>query len=244
LDAGLPAPAWEGADIESAAPPNLGSEPALGGQFAPLPAELSRAKTFAALATQLKDHLYRNQRLTIYKAPSAKKTSRVNESEGDFRARLGHEMKEQRDAAVEKLRQKYATRLAGLQEQVRKAEQRVAKEKEQATQSGFSTVITLGTSLLAALSGRKMFSATNAGRMGTSIRSATRAMKERQDIGHSQDTVEAYRQRLADLEQQFEAETAAVAEQFEAENIPIEPVELRPKKADISVSRVGILWSP
>jgi hypothetical protein len=80
--------------------------------------------------------------------------------------------------------------------------------------------------------------------MGTSIRSATRAMKERQDIGHSQDTVEAYRQRLADLEQQFETETAALAEQYEAENIEIQPVDLQPKKADISVTRVAILWSP
>jgi hypothetical protein len=239
----LPDSPWEEAEIEQDLPPNLANEPARAATFAPLPPELTRAKTLATLSMRLKDHLYRTHRLTIYKAPAFKKTSQVGEAEGDFRARLAHELKEHRDGAVEKLRQKYATKLASLQEQIRKAEQRVAKEKEQATHSSLATMVTLGTSLLAALTGRKMLSSTNATRVGTSIKSATRAMKERQDIGHSQDTALAYRERLAGLEQQFETEAEALGEEYEAQTIKIDTVELKPKKADISVSRVAILWA-
>jgi hypothetical protein len=88
-----------------------------------------------------------------------------------------------------------------------------------------------------------MFSASNATRVGTSFRSATKAMKERQDIGHSQDTVEAYRERLSELEKQFETESTELAEQYDAENIQIQAVDLQPKKADLSVTRIAILWS-
>lgn len=244
IDDALPPAVWEQAEVEKDVQLELEAEPAAAAQFAPLPAELSRATMFQTLTTQLKDHLYRHHRLTLFKAPDVKQMSQPGETEGDFRARLGHELKERRDLAVEKLRQKYATKWAGLQEQIRKAEQRVAKEKEQASQQTMSSMIHFGTSLLGALTGRKLFSATNANKVGTSMRSASRIMKERQDIGQAEETVEAYQQRMADLERQFEEESNQIAADLAAESIKIETVDLQPRKADISVSRVAILWTP
>jgi hypothetical protein len=237
-------PTWDSAEVKSDEMPEIDGEPEPAAQFAPLPADLTRAKTFQSLTTQLKDHLYRNHRLTLFKAPDVKQMSKPGETEGDFRARLGHELKERRDLAVEKLRQKYAAKWSTLQEQIRKAEQRVAKEKEQASQQTMSSVIHFGTSLLGALTGRKLFSATNASKMGTSMRSASKIMKERQDIGQAEETVEVYQQRLADLEKQFQAESDQITSDLAAESIKVEPVELQPKKSDISVSRVAILWVP
>jgi len=244
IEASSASPAWQDAELEQDIQLELETQPEPNATFAPLSSELTRAKTFQTLATQLKDYLYRSHRLTLFKAAGVKKTSRAEEQEGDFRARLGHELKQQRDQALEKLRQKYATKLATVQEQIRKAEQRVAKEREQASSQTMSSMVTLGTSLLGALFGRKLMSATNAARVGTTMRSATRAMKERKDIGHAEETVEAYQQRLDDLDAQFKAEADKIAEQFDANNLKIEPVELRPKKADITVKRVTILWAP
>jgi len=237
-------PTWDEAELEVDESLEVESEPEANAQFAPLPGDLTRAKTFQSLTTQLREHLYRNHRLTLFKAPDVKQMSKPGETEGDFRARLGHELKERRDVAVEKLRQKYAAKWAGLQEQVRKAEQRVAKEKEQASQQTMSSVIHFGTSLLGALTGRKLFSATNASKMGTSMRSASKIFKERQDIGQAEETVEAYQQRMADLEGQFKQESDQIAADLAAESIKVEPIELQPKKSDISISRVAILWVP
>jgi hypothetical protein len=237
-------PTWDEAKLSVDDSLELENEPEADAQFAPLPSDLTRAKTFQSLTTQLKDHLYRNHRLTLFKAADVKQTSQPGETEGDFRARLGHDLKERRDLAVEKLRQKYATKWASLQEQIRKAEQRVAKEKEQASQQTMSSMITFGTSLLGALTGRKLFSATNASKMGTSMRSASRIMKERQDVGQAEDTVEAYQQRLADLEGQFKQESDQIAADLVGETIKLDSVDLQPKKADINVSRVAILWVP
>jgi hypothetical protein len=244
VDDALPSPAWDDAPLQLDADLHYETEPAEGASFAPLAGELTRAKTYTALATQLKDHLYRSHRLELFKSPEMKKTSQAGEGEGEFRVRLAQELKEQRDWAVEKLRQKYATKLASVQEQIRKAEQRMAKEKEQASGQTMSTLVTFGASLLGAFLGRKLVSAGNMSKAASSVRSATRALKERQDIEHAEETVEACQQRLTDLEAQFAAESEQLVQRFSADTLPIEPVLLQPKKADILIARVALLWTP
>jgi hypothetical protein len=243
LDETLPTSLWEEATA-SEEPLETEAAPQGEAKFGSLPAELTKAKAFAGLTTQLKDHLYRSRRLTLYKAADVKQSSRPGEAEGDFRARLAHDLKEQRDLAVEKLRQKYATKVSSLEEQIRKAEQRVAKEKEQANQQTMSSMITFGSSILSAFLGRKMMSATNIGKAATSMRSAGRVLKERQDIGMAQETVEAYRERLQELEKQMQAEAEQLSSDFAGENLKLTSVDLQPKKADIAISRVALLWTP
>ncbi len=54
--------------------------------------------------------------------------------------------------------------------------------------------------------------------------------------------VEAARQRLADLQSQFDAEVAAVAARVDRTSI--ETVTVRPRKSDLSVEEVVLLWMP
>ena len=244
LDESLPPSPWDEATLDCDEQLEFDPTPRKPAKFAPLPGELTSPKIFASLSKQLKDHLYRTHCLTVHKVEGVKQTSRPGETEGDLRARLAHELHERRDAAVERLRQKYAAKWTSLEEQIRKAEQRVAKEQEQASQQTMSSMISFGASLLGALTGRKLVSAGNASKLGTSLRSASRIMKERQDIGHAEDTVEAYQQRLTDLEAQFKQESDEIIAEFESKNVEIVPLELKPKKADLNISRVAILWVP
>ena len=55
--------------------------------------------------------------------------------------RLQESTREQRDRAIEALRQKYAPKQAALQERLRRAEQTVARESEQATQQGEQAMV-------------------------------------------------------------------------------------------------------
>ena len=244
LEETMPTNDWEDASLTNDAQLEFDSEVGANAKFADLPSDLTRAKTFTSLATKLKDHLYRNHRLSLFKATAVKKVSQVGETEGDFRARLNHDLKEQRDAAVDDLRKKYATKLAAVQEQIRKAEQKVEKEKEQASAQTFQSAITFGTSILGAFLGRKMASATNLTKAATSIRSASKVLKERQDVGYAEETKEALTQRLADLETEFKAESEQIAAELGGAGLAIEAVDLQPKKTDIAVSRVALLWSP
>ncbi|NUQ64691.1 MAG: ATP-binding protein [Pirellulales bacterium] len=233
---------WERAQPLAEAP-EVETEPPEGALFAELPGELARPKTYASLAADLKSHLYRTQALTLLRSPLLKETSRPDESEGDFRIRIRQAVVEQRDLAVERLRAKYAPKAASLQEQRRKAEQRVVKERAQANESTFSAAVTIGSSMLGALLGRKMLSATTMSKAATSARAAGRVARQRADVGTAEETVATIDQRLADLDAQFKSEAEKIQRELDPDAVTLEPVEVKPKKADVSVKEVSLVWT-
>lgn len=240
----IQATVWDAAMIES--DQNLETEVAAepAATFDTLPADLNRAKTFAELQTALKDHLYRTQKLPLWKCAELKQVSAPGESEGDFRARISQQVRENRDLQVEKLRAKYAPKLATLQEQLRKAFQRIEKEKSQASQQTMSAAVSFGTSLLGAVFGRKLASATNLGKAATTIRSAGRVASERQDVAQATETAEAIQQRLDDLSAQFEAESTALLDGARAEALTLEEISVTPKKTEITIVDLTLCWTP
>jgi len=180
----------------------------------------------------------------LFRSPATKVLSRPGESERDFRLRLQQDGREDRDRAVERLRQKYAPKMETLQERIRRAEQAVARESEQVTQQGIQTAISIGATLLGALMGRKAVSTSTVGRATTAMRGAGRVLKERQDIGRAQENLAALQQQLADLEGEFKAEAEAATASRDPLTEALEPVTVRPTKQNISVRLVALAWAP
>ncbi len=240
----LSAEPWESGAVLDDGGPELESNGEEGASFADVPSELTRAKKLAGLTTALKDHLYRTERLKVLKCASLKAASSPGESEGDFRVRLGQLARERRDEQKEKLRAKYAPKLASLTEQIRKAEARVEKEKAQANQQLMNTVMTLGSTVLGAVFGRKLASATNISKATTGLKSATKVFSERQDVAAAGETVGAYQQRYADLNAQFEADLQALETSLDPASLALEETSIQPKKADISITKVILAWTP
>ncbi len=235
---------WDTGELSKDGPPDLEKTPEEGAIFAPLPSELAKGKKYLALSTALKGHLYRVHRLTVWKSKSPKFISQPSECEADFRTRLGQSLREQRDLAVEKLRQKFGPKLATLQEQVRKAEQRKDKEADQAKSQAWGTMLSVGSSLLGAFMGKKTLTATNISKVATAARSAGKLVKERSDINYAEDNIEAVQQRLADLNAEFKAETEKIQAALDCETIALDEVTLQPKKTDITINQVALVWAP
>ena len=135
--------------------------------------------------------------------------SKPGESEADFRGRLQQDAREERDAAADRLRQKYAARLASLQERLRRAEQAVGREKQESMQAGVQTAISVGATVLGAIFGRKAVSSATIGRATTAARSAGRTMKQAGDVQRAEETEGAIRQQIQALEDELQAELAA-----------------------------------
>ena len=244
IDESLPGDLWSQAEDRSDEAPDLEQEPEPAAKFATLPSELARSKPYASLATDLKDALYRARKLKIWKSRSLKETSRPDESEAEFRVRLSQAGREARDAQVEKLRLKYAPKIATLEERVRKAQIKVEKEKSQASQQTMNTVFSFGTSILSAVFGRKLMSTTNMTRAASSMRQAGRIARERQDVADAAEGVEVLKQQLEDLNAQFETETQSLQASVSPESLELEEVSIQPKKADIKVEQVRLVWQP
>jgi hypothetical protein len=173
-----------------------------------------------------------------------KTTSAPDESEGDFRSRLALAGRERRDAAVEQLRRKYAPRLLALQERERKAMERVEREKAQLSQQKMQTAFTVGASIFGALLGRKTLSATNINRAATAARSAGRIGRESGDVDRADENLGAVQQQRADLQREFDAETAALGSSLDSGAVTLRKVQVSPRKSDIAVGEVALVWAP
>jgi len=223
---------------------DLESEPQPSAQFVEVPAVATKVKSYASWQKDLANWIYRNQRLELLESPTLNVVSNPGESERDFRVRLQQLAREERDEAVEKLRQKYAPKFAQLEERKRRAEQAVAREAEQAQGQKVQTAISFGATLLSSFLGRKRTSLSTLGRATTAARGVSRSMKESQDVGRAEDNVAAVTQKIADLEAEFQAETAALENTFDPQTEPLEKVSLKPTKANIAVKLVTLAWAP
>jgi len=236
--------AWEDARDAAVAVSDLEKSPQEGAKFADLPSAAGKAKNYAAWSKDLVTWLYGTQKLDLLRSAGTGLFSKPGESERDFRVRLQQSAREQRDAAAEELRKKYAPKQATLQERRRVAQQKVEREADQANQAKLQTAISFGTTLLSAFVGRKAVSASTLGRASTAARGVSRSVKEQQDIGRAEDSAEAVDQRLADLEAELKADMDALEAKFNAQTEELETISLKPKKANIAVQLVALAWAP
>lgn len=235
---------WAQAQDLELDPNDLERNPASGAQFAALPPAAAQAKNYVAWQKDFVNAIYGSRKVTLLKSTTFNQVSRIDEGEGDFRVRLNQSSREQRDAAAAKLRAKYAPKLATLNERLRRAEQAVEREAAQAKQAKFSSLISIGNTLLGAFLGRKAISAGNISKAGTAMRSVGRASQQSADVERAGETVAAIKQQLADLDAQFQAETRAAEGGLDPASETFESIELRPTKTNINVKLVALAWTP
>jgi hypothetical protein len=235
---------WDHATIVGLSISDLEQSTEDNAQFAELPAAAGKAKSYDKWKKDFAGWLYRNQQLELFTSPRLKATSNPYESERDFSVRVQQAIREQRDSAVESLRQKYAPKMATLAEKLRRAEQVVEREAEQAKGQKMQTAISFGSTLLSSFLGRKSLGLTTLGRATTAARGVSRSMKEAQDVGRARETVAAVNQQLSDLDARFQAETEAIEKSFDPQTESLQTISVKPTKANINVMLTSLAWAP
>jgi hypothetical protein len=222
----------------------LSKSPATDTEFADLPGAAMRAASYTAWGKSLTSHLYEQARAEVFFCDAIKLASTPGEDEAQFRVRLSQSLREKRDEAVETLRRKIAPKLATLQDRVARAEDKVEREQAQLSQQKMNTAVSVGAGILGALFGRKAVSVGTIGRASSAARSASRIGRESQDVARADESLEVVRQRLADLQTESETEIAALAASFEGEAVALRKVSVTPRKSDIAVGQVALVWVP
>ncbi len=220
------------------------SEPDDQAEFGPLPESMQVKKKFAAWEKEFKEFLYREQDLPVFKCKELKTYSEPGETEGDFKVRLEQLASENRDLQVEKLRKKYAAKFETLRNRMRRAEERIEREESQYKQKKMDSILSVGTTLMGALLGRKAVSVTNARRAGSSMRSFGRASKEKGDIARAKDNLEDLQADFEELEAKFNDEVTEIESKLNIDNLDFEQLSVRPRKSDISIEDFAVAWLP
>jgi len=235
---------WSAAVESALTDRDVESTPVPGAAFNPLPPDAAQARSYGKWQKDLADVIYRARRLELLRSAEFKVCSAIGEAERDFRVRLQQLAREARDAEVEKLRRKYAPKSASLEEKLRRAEQALDVQKEQSRDAKTSMVVSIGSALLSAFLGKKKVNAGTISKAGTAARGASRSMREASDVERAEQTIEAVRKQLAELEAQFQADLAALESTLAARHEALEPVTVRPKKTNIKVQAVLLTWMP
>jgi hypothetical protein len=244
INEAMPAEPWDQSEPFDDGIPELNKAPEAAGRFAPVPAELARAKSYVAWTKALKSFLYRERTLRVWNCPELKEWSRPLETEREFRLRLVQASREKRDETVEALRAKYAPKLEAIQEQIRRAREKLEREQVQSSRTNWDATIALGNSVLGAILGRKTISKTNVGRATSAAKAAARAAQQRGDVSQAATSLDSLRQKYDDLQAKFQGDIESVADALRPEALALEPLPLRPRKADITVERVVLAWLP
>ena len=212
--------------------------------YADLPAGALRSASYTRWSRDLASHLYQNQRLDLWQCDALKMRSNPGESEGDFRSRIALALREQRDARATGLRKTFGAKLATLQARLQKANERSDRERGQLSQQKTQTAISMGASVLGALFGRKVLSSGNIGRATTAARSASRIGRESEDVQRAEESVEQIQAQIAALDRECEAAIAALDTSLDPKTIALRVISAAPRKADIAVGKVVLLWAP
>lgn len=241
---GAPEIDWDSAPVVSDPDPEIDREPESGAAFAELSAVASNPRNYAGWKKDLAVYLYQNRWITLLECRELKIISSPGEEEGAFRGRMRHMLREKRDREVETLKRRYEKRFTAIQDRVRRAEHKIEREKEQYKHQKTQTAISIGSTLLGALLGRKVASSGSLGRATTAMRGVGRASRERKDIAQAEAELEAQRQKLEDLEAEFQEAVTGLEAAFDPETLELGEVAIRPRKSDIMVEETLLVWTP
>ena len=129
------------------------SEPLAARGWLAIPRGALTAARLKSVEKALTAHLFHTAPMTIGHCPSTKLYSGAGESYDQFVARVRQSARELRDREVGKLRDAWAKKLDKAKNDVRKAEERVAREKGQARSAQLDTALGVGTTVFGAIFG-------------------------------------------------------------------------------------------
>lgn len=233
---------WEHDQPPPLKPEELGADPAAGAGFAELPGFAMNAADYKQIEKDFAEWLYRNERAELYSCPTLKAYSKLGEGESEFRSRIAQQAREARDAAVDKLRDAAKKKLDAVQTRIQTAEGALAKQKAESRSAQLQAGASVLGGILGAVLGRKSGLGTRS--TGSVITKGTSVYKQHQDVSVAEDKVESLQQQVAEIEQQLQADVAALSQSWDPAALALETEVVKPAKTNVSVDSVALLWLP
>ena len=221
----------------------IGTAPTPSAGFGALPGFAMNAANYKQVENEFSEWLYRNERAEVFSCPQLKVFSLLHECEADFRARIIHQAREFRDVAIDKIRDAASKKITMLEARQRTAQGQLSKEKAESSSATLQAGVSLIGGILAAILGRKagLGSIT---RGTSSINKATGAYKQHQDVANAEAKVIAAGAEIESIQAELVEGINKLMDSFDPALLPIETEVIKPKKTDIKVQTIALLWLP
>jgi len=205
---------------------------------------LDKSAYFKALERNLKEYLYRNRSVAVWRNAHLKLYSRVGETRDAFLERCDRAAEEQEDVEAAKLRTKLEAKIDRIQVQLAKAEDRVVElEADTRARRGQELMAGAGELIGAFLGGRSRTRgiAAKLNRMA-SRRSQTSRTKQRLETAENRvvEKVDA----LENIELSLADSLIEIDERWQERATDIESVDIGLEKTDIQIQQTALVWVP
>jgi hypothetical protein len=203
---------------------------------------------FSAAKTAIRDHLYRDQEITLYHNPSLNLYSRVGESEAEFETRCSTVADTMADTDADKLRKTLTTKLDRINASIEKAEDKLREIEFEAqsrkSDQRTSQVLDIAGGLLGSLLGGR-----------STTRSITSGIRRSQSKGRMvakaeervKTTENRYEELLDDrdeLESKVADDLMAIQDEWQDKVSDIRTMTIGLEKADIRIDDLTLVWIP
>ena len=225
--------AWDEAREEEDDFTNLPHNAPKNATFHTLPKVILEDKGLKKAIRELKDMLYKEKYLELYRCKSPKMESKISESHADFIVRVQDSLNDKKEEQIEKLKTRYAGKEKTLQNRLYRAKEHIAKESSDST----SSMIEAGIAVIGALFGR-----TSPTKIGRAVKKGSKILKERGEMSRAEERLADIQADIETLEYELEDKIDLLNEKFSIDNCEIESFKIKPRKTDIDVEVCAIVW--
>lgn len=230
---------WEEAEELDFTSDALALTPATDALYASVPESVNATTKFTALKNQLSDHLYVNSRVTLLYHSRLDLYSNVDEESSDFQARVRRAAEDQRDEEVEKLKDRYQTKLDRIEDKLRRERRELSDAESELSARKRDEVLSAAESVLG-LFGRRRLGSTLS-RASSKRRMTTRAGQE---IEESEEQIKTFEKDLEELQKELQAEVQDIHDRWAGVAEQVEEFYVRPRRADVQIGFVALGWRP
>lgn len=224
---------WESAFPTDSDFENYPSKAPKNGSFQPLPNALLKDKGLKHTIRMLKEMLYYQESIELWRCKRLKLESKIDESLSDFKVRIKDRLEDKKEIEIEKLQLRYKKKEETLLNRLARAKERVEKESSDST----SSMIEAGIAVLGALFGRSTPT-----KIGRAMSKGNKILKERQDLSLAEERVVKVEDDIEKLSYELEDKIDQLAEKYSSENYEVESYKIKPRKTDIHIKSCAVVW--
>ena len=230
---------WEAAESLAFDSPGLAVSPAAGALFAAVPESMNSARKLSAFKKQLSDHLYINNRLTLFHNAKLDLYSRVAEDMADFQRRVKAAADQECDIEADRLKDRFKTKLDRVEERLRRERRELSDAESEYASRKRDEALSAAESIMGFFGGRR--SSSTLSRASGKRRMTQRAKLE---ISESEEQIEAYEKDLEELQREMQQDIEQIHGRWATVAEQLDEFQVRPRRADVQIDFVALGWRP
>ena len=236
-DPGMGLTKWEsyaGGEIPAS---NLQNQPQPNARFHLVPGFLSQEKRINELQKDFIEWLFRTGTIKLKSIPALKLYGGPEVNDADFKKQADAAIQDLMKADLDKVNQKYETKIQALERKIASQEMDVTNAEKQVSNRRLETLATGGSAILGMLTGRKRS-------INSSITKVRMTSEAKDRLDAEKQNLDQLKAQLEELKKDSAAELAAVNEKWIGKLDEVKEMPLSPTKSNIFMDVFGVIWLP